>query len=201
MNEMHKLMYRSARFSFYLLFLISLPILLETRFILQVWLNTVPDNTVIFLRIMICISLIYTLSNPLMVANQATGKVRKYQSVCGSILLMILPISYLCLKLGLPAYSVFIVHFIMESITQVVRMIMLRSLIGIRVKDYFINIYTKVFLVVILSPILPLIVYETMDNTILRFFTVCIVCLLSVSMYSLFAVWQFCDLYNRFIYQ
>ena len=211
MNEMHKLMYRSARFSFYLLFLISLPILLETRFILQVWLNTVPDNTVIFLRIMICISLIYTLSNPLMVANQATGKVRKYQSVCGSILLMILPISYLCLKLGLPAYSVFIVHFIMESITQVVRMIMLRSLIGIRVKDYFINIYTKVFLVVILSTILPLIVYETMDNTILRFFTVCIVCLLSVSfvIYTIglsinerkFVCSKLSSIYNKILYR
>lgn len=36
----------------------------------------VPDNTVAFLRIMICISLIYTLSNPLMIANQATGKVK-----------------------------------------------------------------------------------------------------------------------------
>lgn len=181
MEEMHQLMFRSARFSFYLLFLLSLPVLFETNFILTIWLKTVPENTVTFLRIMICISLLYTLSNPLMVANQATGKVRKYQAICGSILLMILPISYVCLKLGCPAYSVFVVHFIMESITQIVRMVMLRPLIGIRVRDYFINIYKKVSFVIIFSIIAPFFVYENFNDTILRFFVVCIVCVLSVS--------------------
>lgn len=82
MQEMHKLMYRSARFSFFLLFFLSLPVLFETKFILTVWLKIVPDNTVVFLRIMLCTSLIYTLSNPLIIANQATGKVRKYQAEC-----------------------------------------------------------------------------------------------------------------------
>lgn len=181
MEEMHQLMFRSARFSFYLLFFLSLPFLFETNFILTIWLKTVPENTVTFLRIMICTSLIYSLANPLIVANQATGKVRKYQAVCGSILLMILPISYVCLKLGCPAYSVFIVHFIMESITQIVRMIMLRPLIGIKVSDYFINIYKKVAFVSILSLIAPFFVYKNLNDTTTRFFTVCIVCIISVS--------------------
>ena len=180
MDEMHKLMFRSARFSFYLLFFLSLPVLFETNFILTVWLKIVPDNTVVFLRIMICTSLLYTLSNPLMVANQATGKVRKYQAICGTILLLILPVSYICLLLGCPAYSVFIVHFVMESITQAVRMVLLRPLIGIRIRDYFRHIYLRVFVVVILSSILPFLVYGHMDDTVLRFFTVCIACVLSV---------------------
>lgn len=181
MNEMHKLMFRSARFSFYLLFFLSLPVLFETNFILTVWLKIVPDNTVIFLRIMICTSLIYTLANPLIIANQATGKVRKYQIVCGSILLMILPVSYVCLKLGCPAYSVFIIHFIMESIAQLARMIMLRPLIGIRIADYVKNIYAKVVAVVALSVLVPFVVYENMDDTVVRFFAVCLICVLSVS--------------------
>lgn len=180
MGEMHKLMFRSARFSFYLLFLLSLPVLFETDFILTVWLKTVPDHTIVFLRIMICTSLLYTLSNPLMIANQSTGKVKRYQAVCGTILLLILPVSYICLLLGCPAYSVFIVHFVMESITQAVRMVLLRPLIGIRIRDYFRHIYLRVFVVVILSFILPFLVYEHMDDTVLRFFTVCIVCVLSV---------------------
>ena len=180
MGEMHKLMFRSARFSFYLLFLLSLPVLFETDFILTVWLKTVPDHTVVFLRIMICTSLLYTLSNPLMIANQSTGKVKRYQAVCGTILLMILPISYICLRFGCPAYSVFIVHFAVESITQIVRMLLLRPLIGIRVQDYLKHIYLKVSVVVILSVILPFLVYENMDATVLRFFTVCTICILSV---------------------
>lgn len=180
MDEMRKLMFRSARFSFYLLLFLSLPVLFETNFILTVWLKIVPDNTVIFLRIMICTSLIYTLANPMIIANQATGKVRKYQAVCGSILLIILPVSYVCLKLGCPAYSVFIVHFCMESVTQFARMIMLRPLIGIRLRDYFKNVYSRVFVVVVLSVIVPFLVYESMGDTVTRFFVMCAVCVLSV---------------------
>ena len=180
MNEMHKLMFRSARFSFYLLFFLSLPVLFETDFILTIWLKTVPENTVIFLRIMICTSLIYSLANPLIIANQATGRVKKYQAVCGSILLLILPVSYIVLKLGFPAYSVFIVHFVMESITQLARMIMLRPLIGIRIREYFKYVYTPVFTVILCSVILPFVVYTSMNDNILRFFTICIVCVISV---------------------
>lgn len=184
LGEMHKLIFRSARFSFYLLFLLSLPVLFETNFILTIWLKTVPENTVIFLRIMICISLIYSLANPLIAANQATGKVKKYQSVCGSILLLILPISYIILKLGFPAYSVFIVHFIIESITQLARMIMLRPLIGIKIKEYIKYIYTPIIAVVLFSIVIPFIVYINMNDTILRFFIICIVCIISVSIVS-----------------
>lgn len=177
---MHQLIFRSARFSFYLLFFLSLPVLFETKLILTVWLGTIPDNTIIFLRIMICSSLISSLANPLIVANQATGKVKKYQVVCGTILLLILPVSYVCLLFGCPAYSVFIVHFIMEFIAQLARMVMLRPLISLRLRDYFNNIYSKVLAVVILSMIAPYIVYINMDDKILRFFVVCFVCILSV---------------------
>lgn len=180
MDEMHQLMFRSARFSFYLLFLLSLPVLFETDFILTIWLKIVPDNTVTFLRIIICTSLIYTLANPLIIANQATGKVRRYQAVCGSILLLILPVSYVCLKLGCPAYSVFIVHFCMEALTQLARIIMLRPLIGVKIKDFFNHIYARVFIVAILSSIAPAAVYFNMSDTVLRFFVLSTACLLSV---------------------
>ena len=186
MQEMHKLMFRSARFSFFLLFFLSLPVLFETQFILTVWLKTVPDNTVVFLRIMLCTSLIYTLSNPLIIANQATGKVRKYQAICGAILLMILPVSYISLRLGLPAYSVFIIHFLMESLTQIVRMLLLRPLIGIRIIDYFKFIYSPVLLVSVVSIIFPALVYFNMRDTVIRFFLVEIVCILSVSFFAYF---------------
>lgn len=187
LGEMHKLMFRSARFSFYLLYLLSLPVLFETDFILTVWLKTVPENTIVFLRIMLCTSLLYSLSNPLMVANQATGKVRKYQAVCGSILLMILPVSYLCLMLGCPAFAVFIVHFAFELIAQVARMLILKPLIDVSFKDYFVNVYARVLLVVVLSAAAPLMFYLNMDKSLLRFAVVLSVCIMSVALSSYFA--------------
>ena len=172
LDQMHSLMFRSARFSFLLLFFISLPVILETEFILSVWLKTVPDDAVIFTQIMICISLIYTTANPCVIANQATGKVKVYQMVVGGILLTILPISYVVLKLGAPAYSVFIVHFCVESVAQFSRMYMLRKLINLPMTQYLQNIYIPIVSTVAVSIVLPVIVHMQMEDGWLRFIAV-----------------------------
>lgn len=185
-DQMHMLMFRSARFSFLLLFFIAFPLLLETDFILQLWLKTVPDNAVIFTQIMICISLIYTTANPCVIANQATGKVKIYQMVVGGILLLILPISYIVLKLGAPAYSVFIVHFLVESVAQFSRMYMLRKLINLPLWQYMKNIYIPIFTTVAVAIILPIFVHMQVEEGWLRFIAVGFTCVLSVGISTFF---------------
>ena len=184
--QMHSLMFRSARFSFLLLFFLSLPVLMETNFILTLWLKTVPDDAVIFTQIMICISLIYTTANPCIIANQATGKVKIYQMVVGGILLLILPISYVVLKLGAPAYSVFIVHFCIESLAQFSRMYMLRKLIHLPLWQYMKNIYIPIVSTVAIAIILPLVVRMQFAEGWLRFLAVGFTCVLSVGASSYF---------------
>lgn len=95
---------------------------------------------------------------------------------------MILPISYICLKFGCRAHSVFIVHFIMEFFTQIARMVMLRPLLGIRLREYFKNIYYQVFLVFIFSTIAPLLICVNMEDNFLRFILICVTCFLSVGL-------------------
>lgn len=180
LTQMHNLMFRSARFSFFLLFFLTLPVLLETEYLLTLWLKTVPADAVVFTRWMIGISLIYTIANPCVIANQATGKVKVYQAVVGGILLMILPISYIVLKLGAPAYSVFIVHFCVESVAQVARMYMLRKLIDLPMKAYCRHIYLPVILVVAISCILPFYINSQLPEGLNRFLIVGAISVLSV---------------------
>ena len=97
---MHSLIFRSSKFTFLLLAVISFPILLETEMILQLWLNMVPAYTVVFVRLMLCITIIDAMGGAFMVAAQSTGRVRFYQSVVGGILLAIVPVSYVVLRLG-----------------------------------------------------------------------------------------------------
>lgn len=185
-DKMHSLMFRSARFSFMLLFFLSLPIMLETNYILTLWLGIVPENTDIFARIIIAISLIYTIANPCVIANQATGKVKVYQAVVGGLLLLILPISYIVLKMGAPAYSVFIVHFCVESVAQFARMYMLRNMIDLPLLSYVKNIYLPIMGVVVLSVVLPMLVYNNMQEGIMRLLAVGVTCVISVAITSLF---------------
>jgi O-antigen/teichoic acid export membrane protein len=180
LDQMHNLMFRSARFSFFLLFLLALPILIEANYILHLWLGGIPDDTVVFMRWIIGVSLIYTIANPCMIANQATGKVKVYQAVVGGILLLILPASYVVLLLGAPAYSVFIVHFCVECIAQFARMYMLRNLINLPLRAYIKNIYVPILMVVIVSVFLPIIVHLQLVEGFIRFICVGIVCLASV---------------------
>ena len=186
LEQMHSLMFRSARFSFLLLFFISLPVLMETEFLLTIWLKTVPENAVIFTQLMICISLIFTTANPCAIANQATGKVKVYQVVEGSILLTILPISYMVLKQDFPAYSVFIVHLCVEFMAQFTRMYMLRKLINLPLRQYFRYIYMPIVTTVSIAIILPIMVHMQMLNGWLRFIAVGFTCVLSVGTSAFF---------------
>ena len=180
LEQMHCLMFRSARFSFLLLFFISLPVLFETNFLLTLWLKTVPKDTVIFTQLILCVSLLFTIANPCTIANQATGNVKVYQIVVGGILLTILPISYMLLKLGAPAYSVFIVHFCAEIVAQISRMVMLRKNINLSIVQYIKHIYVPIILTVITSIILPLFIHMQFEDGWLQFLLVCFACVISV---------------------
>lgn len=179
-DAMHLLMERSSRFSFYLMLLLSLPVMFETPFILQLWLGVVPDNTVIFLRLIIATTLIYTIINPILTANNATGKVKTYYIVCGCMLISILPISYIVLKLGAPAYCVFIVHFCIEALTQVVRLYMVRDRLKLSIRKFVANVYLRILVVTVVSAIAPYLVWMNMNEGIAEFFAVSITSVLSV---------------------
>ena len=184
--KMHLLMFRSARFSFFLLFFLTLPVLLETNWILAIWLKQVPEDTVIFTQIMICISLLYTNINPCVIANQATGKVKTYQIVTGGTLLMVLPLSYVVLKLGAPVYSVFLVNFAVETFALFLRMYMLRNLINLPLRQYLCNIHIPILLVVCTSVILPYFVRMQMEEGFIRFIVVGMSCVISVATSAFF---------------
>lgn len=182
MEKMHTLMFRSAKFSFFLLYLLTLPILFETEYILSLWLSSVPENTVIFTKLILIISLIYTTANPCVIANQATGKVKKYQAIVGGVLLLILPISYISLLLGAPAYSVFIVHLFIESIAQYFRMYLLKGLINLPVREYLKNIYIPIIFTVLVTIAIPMITFINMDYGLVRFLCVTSISILSVTL-------------------
>lgn len=182
--QMHSLIFRSARFSFFLLYLLALPIIIEAEYILKLWLKTPPADAVVFTQWMLVVSLIYTIANPFIIANQATGKIKVYQIVVGSILLLIVPISYIALLLGAPAYSVFIVHFCMECLAQFWRMYLLRNLINLPIKAYLKNIYLPIIIVAALSTLLPLYLRSLISDSFIRLIVIGFSSILSVAFFT-----------------
>lgn len=156
---MHELVYASSRYSFYLLFLLSFPIVLESRFILSIWLEDIPNYTIPFVRIMLIITLCNALSNPMIVSAHATGKIRRFQMLEGGVLLLIFPIAYICLKLGMLPRIVFIVHLLVEIMAQFVRVWVVCPMIKMNKHDYLINVIKPILKVSFCSSLIPIGLY------------------------------------------
>lgn len=180
LQYMHGLIYRSGKFSFLLLLLLSLPIFMRTDLILSFWLKNVPEYTANFVRLMIFSTIIDAMANPLMLAAAATGRVKHYQSIIGGLMLIILPISYFVLKLGCSPESVFFVHLCICGIAFIVRLFIIRPMIRLSLREYFQNVIFKCFVVLVLAIPFPLIFSFFLDSSFFSFIVICFTCALSV---------------------
>ena len=167
LRRMHQLIFASSKVSFFLLLLIVLPVSIYADVILKLWLKNVPDHTVWFLRLTLCIMLVEALANPLMVSSQATGRVKIYQSVVGGTLLLIVPFSYIVLRMrGVPE-SVFCVHLLIAVIAQTFRIVIIGRYIHMSFGVYLKNVLLRVFLVLIVTSTLSVILSYSLPHTII----------------------------------
>ena len=185
-DEMHKLIYRSSKFTFFLLLVLCLPVVIEAPVILELWLKIVPDYTDIFLRIMIATMVIDSTANPLMVSAAATGNVKIYQSVIGGILLSILPISYIVLKLGGTPWSVFLVHFFVCCIAYLSRLFIIRPLIKLQIRKFVYEVILRCIMVALVAAIIPVIVHKYLDSSIVTSFLIISISIMTASLSSFY---------------
>lgn len=82
------LVYRGCRAAFSLLMLITIPFLCNVDYILTLWLGKVPMNTSLFVLFILLNSMIYSMSQPITVAIQATGDIKVFQIVICALLLL-----------------------------------------------------------------------------------------------------------------
>ena len=178
-DKMQGLLFSGCKFSFFLLFLFALPIIVSCPFILKLWLVKIPDHTINFLRITMLILLVNSMSTPVMTAVNATGKIKKYQVIIGSIQLMIVPISYIALRLEAPAESVFVVYLFITLIAQISRLLILKPLINLSIRKFFKKVYYPALKVFFISSIIPGIIWIKYSNSDIVFIIELFVCLLS----------------------
>ena len=181
LESMHKLVFRSSKFSFFLLLALSLPVMIEAPVILRLWLSTVPDWTASFLRLMLVVVIVDSVANPLMTSAAATGRIKLYQSVLGGIQLLIVPVAYVVLRMGGEPNSVFVVHICICLIAFAVRLFIVRGMIGLSIKKYLMEVCVKSGVVTVVATVLPLTLYFSMTNSLLSAIVVVFVSLGSVA--------------------
>jgi O-antigen/teichoic acid export membrane protein len=166
---MMSLVFRSSRFSYYLLLILSMAVLPETPRVLKLWLETVPEYAVVFTRLTIILSLIESVSLPLMTAMQATGKIKWYQIITGGLLLINLPVSYCFLRYGHSPETVMYVAIAIAVIAQLSRILFVNKKLQMSVRCYAKDVLWILFKVTLLSCLIPAVLYIFLPENFIRF--------------------------------
>lgn len=143
-DYMMTLVVQGARLCFYLLLLPAVPILVNTEYLLGLWLETYPEHTAAFVRLVVVFMLSESISLPLQTAMQATGKIRDYQLVVGGLQLLNLPIAWALLHGGLAPEAVLWTAVGMSQCCLGARLFMLRRMIALPVGRYMRQVYARV---------------------------------------------------------
>lgn len=181
LKYMHQLIFQGAKYSFFLLFALSLPILLETEIILRLWLKIVPEYTVIFTQLVIINILIDCISGPLMTAAQASGKIKLYQAVVGGLLLLNLPLSYGFLKLGFTPEVTLYVSILISLVALFARLKIISPLVDLSISGYLKNVVLRIMPVAIVACAAPFSLRYFLDEGFYRLAIVGLISLASVA--------------------
>lgn len=165
-ERMHQLMFASAKYGFLLLFLLSFPVMVEAKCILNLWLGVVPEHTVNFLRIILVSCMVNALANSSTVAAGATGKIKAYSIVVGGSVLLPLPVAYILLKYISEPEIVFCVVLGFEIFALYLRLLFMKKMVNMSILQYVKHVIIPSLGTVACSLVVPLFLYYRFEQTI-----------------------------------
>lgn len=166
-KEMELLCHRGSKYSYYLILLFAIPIFIKTPYVLNVWLKNFPENTIIFVRLTLLLTLFTVLSKTTITAILASGKIKRFTYMIGTINLCTLPICYIILKMGYPVYSVYIVNIVIEIILLITRLFVLRKLLQFQIINFIKEVIVPIIFVTIPSFYFSYLISKYIEDSIL----------------------------------
>ena len=174
---------RGAKFSYYLMLIFALPILIETDFVLGLWLKVVPDNTIVFVRLSIIAAVSNMIGNTCVAACVATGDLRKYAITISTIGYSVFPFTWIAFQCGYKAEVAYVIFTIIYFIIIFARLFVMKGLIGFPPFLFVKRVLLPIIPVTFISYLIPIMLISNNDNGgFFKFIMVIISSLLSVSL-------------------
>lgn len=173
--EMIDLTNKGAKFGFLLSMFIVIPIMVDGNYILKLWLDDVPEGASIFVYLVMIDLAINIFSNPLIAVAQATGKIALFMTVVGVTIWMKLPLSYIALKQGFPAESVFVVSIGISIICLFIRLLIINKLVKFPIVSFLFKVVFRAGFIALISFVASHYVHMLLQPSIIRLIIVVIV--------------------------
>lgn len=180
---MNVLVRKSAKYSICLILFFAVPFWFEAENILCLWLENYPEYATIFLKLAILGILIDMSGNSLAIAVWASGKIKRYYVCIGSIGLLVLPITYVFFKMGLPPYYSYISYILIYGVIQIIRLFIAKREIPFEIKPYVKEVYFRSLAITLISVLLTSVPFIFIDmDGVLKSVVVLTVAVISVSL-------------------
>lgn len=196
-DYMKVLIISSSRYMYYLLFIISFPIVLNVDFILEVWLKDVPKHTQIFVILVLIISILTCLGRPLSSANGATGKIKKFQILEGTTNLLLIPVTWVILVAYPIPEVAFLTQIIFCVVLQFIRLYVVHSQITLSYREYWVTFVYPCLKVSIISMFFPFILKLVLPDNFITFFILSILSVIIIG-FSIYK-WGISNIERQFI--
>ena len=164
LESMQQLVLRSTVMSSLLTSILVFPILANTPYLLGVWLKEVPDYTVIFTQLVLVNGLIDCTNGPTIAAALAMGKIRRYQLIVGTLIMLNLPLSYTALLLGAEPQTTMMISITLSIVTALIRAWLLRSMLGFSFMRYLLMFARLIIASLLITFIIYVTVYNRADS-------------------------------------
>lgn len=172
-DYLFKLLYSSSKYSFFLLWVFSLPISFRIDCLMGLWLKEVPMYASTFTIWCFIATLIYIVNNPLWTLALSTGRLERYTGLGGLITLSIFPISYIFLKLGYSPISVFVILVVLRGVHLIVTLRIIHDYVKYSYKDYFNKVIIPIFLVILVTTPIAYLLSNIFCNGIIATLSYC----------------------------
>lgn len=183
-GAMMKLVYKSSIFTYVLMLMIVLPLSLEVRLVLSLWLGDYPEYTDTFTVIILINTLLNAFRNPRITVFHATGHIKLSNLITGSILCSALPLGYLLMKLGFNPNAVFWGMLATTILSDVTNLLILKRYVQYSISDFLRKVHLKCFLITLMAFAVVLPVTFSMDDGIYRLLVCTFVSIITISVFS-----------------
>ena len=136
--------------------------------ILKLWLNEVPQYTVLFARMALIAGMVDTLTLGLSVTNEAIGNIRNYNLVISTLKLTTLPLIWVCLYFHLDLVHIPIVYIAIELLSACARIPFLHKTGGLNLVFFVKNNLIREFVALIILIVIEFVLVYFLDFS-LRF--------------------------------
>lgn len=187
LNYMHTLLFASSKYTYFVMFLMVFPISLLIKQILSIWLVDVPAHTANFTILILITCILQAIGQPISNAAGANGHIRNFQLIVGGINLSLLPAAWLLLSVYPVPEVVFGIHILVNVIAQIARLIIVRPMISLSLKEYFQKVVQPCGLVTIASLPIPIFLKYQLNENILASLIIIVVCI-STTMLTIYYI-------------